>query len=85
MQSIKFERLGLERVTLFCSSTTPQQRKSHFDELLRHYYDTFFEELQSLGDGSEPFFSLDDLKEEYDACYPYGFALGLSFLSVNDD
>ena len=82
LQSTKVRRLGLELATLFCSSTSPQQRKGHFNELLRHYYETFFQELRSLGDDSEPFFSLDDLKEEYDECYLFGFALGFSFLSV---
>jgi hypothetical protein len=82
LQSTKVRRLGLELATLFCSSTSPQQRKGHFDELLRHYYETFFRELRSLGDDSKPFFSFDDLKEEYDECYLFGFALGFSFLSV---
>jgi hypothetical protein len=84
MQSTKYGRLGIELAVLFCSSTSAQQRQSHFDEFLKHYYDTFFAELRSLGDDSQPFFSLDDLKEEYDECYPFGFALGFSFLSVNN-
>jgi hypothetical protein len=76
--------IGVELAVLFCSSTSPQQRKAHFDELIKHYYDNFFEELQSLGDDSEPFFTLDDLKKEYDECYALGFALGFGFTSVSD-
>jgi len=62
---------------------SPEQRKGHFDELLRYYYDAFFEELKSLGDDSEPFFSFDDLKKEYDECYPFGFAMGFAHSQVN--
>jgi hypothetical protein len=83
MQGTRFGRPGIELVYFFCSSTSPEQRKGHFDELLRFYYDRFFEELRSLGDNSEPLFSIDDLKRDYDECYPFGFAMGFAHSQVN--
>ena len=78
MQGTRFGRPGIELAYLFCSSTSPEQRKDHFDDLLRYYYDCYFEELKSLGDDSEPYLSFADLKEEYEECYAFGFVIGLA-------
>ena len=82
MQGTRFVRPGIELVYFFCSSTSPEQRKGHFDELLRYYYDCFRDELKSVGGDSEPFFSFDDLKKDYDECYSFGFAMGFAHSQV---
>ena len=76
LQGTRLGRPGLELAYFFCSSTSPMQRKNYFEDLLRFYYNQFCEELKSLGGPSEPCFSLDELKKEYDECYPYGFIMG---------
>jgi hypothetical protein len=76
LQNTRIGRPGIELSYFFCSSTSPQQRKDHFEELLKFYYDCFFEEIKNLGDNSEPYFTFEDLKQEYDECYNYGFILG---------
>jgi len=58
LQNTRIGRPGIDLSYFFCSSTSPQQRKDHFDELLRFYYDCFFEELRNLGNTSEPYFTL---------------------------
>ena len=37
---------------------------------------SFFHELQGLGDTSEPCFTLEELKADYDDCYAFGFIMG---------
>ncbi len=76
LQNTRMGRPGLELAYFFCSSTSPQQRKLHFEELFQYYYDNFFEELKNLGDNSEPAFTLEELKEDFDDCYHYGFVMG---------
>jgi hypothetical protein len=39
LQNCRLGGLGLELGYFFCSSTSPEQRKNHLDELLRFYYD----------------------------------------------
>ena len=47
------------------------------------YYDWFFIELRQLGDNSsEPFFTFEDLLEEFDAGYPFGFVMGCAHSQV---
>ena len=76
MQTTRFGRPGIELAYFFCSSTSPEQRKNHIDELFGFYYDQFFKELRSLGDDSEPSFTLQELKADYDDCYAFGFIMG---------
>ena len=76
LQNTRLGRPGIELAYFFCSSTSPEQRKNHFDELFKFYYDQFFHELQSLGDTSEPCFTLEELKADYDDCYAFGFIMG---------
>ena len=76
LQSCRLGRPGIELAYFFCSSTTPQQRKEHFEDLFKFYYDQFFAELKDLGDNSEPQFSLEELRTEYDECYAWGFVQG---------
>ena len=82
LQNTRLGRAGVELAYFFCSSTSPQQRKSHFEDLLKLYYDCFYTELNNLGDNSEPFFTFDDLKEEYNDCFSYGFILGCMHAQV---
>ena len=82
LQNTRIGRPGIELAYFFCSSTSPQQRKDHFEELLRVYYDSFFEELRNLGNTSEPYFTFEDLKQEYDECYNYGFIMGCMHAQV---
>ena len=82
LQNTRLNRPGMELSYFFCSSTSPQQRKSHFEDLLKLYYDCFFEELKNLGDDSEPFFTLEDLQEEYNECFAFGFILGCMHAQV---
>ena len=82
MQTTRMGRPGIELAYFFCSSTSPQQRVDHFQDLLRHYYVCFFDELKNLGDTSEPFFTFDELNKEYDECYSYGFIMGCVHLQV---
>ena len=76
LQSCRLGRPGIELAYFFCSSTTPQQRKEHFQDLFKFYYDQFFAELKDLGDNSEPQFTLEDLRAEFDEGYPWGFVQG---------
>ena len=82
MQSARIDRPGIELAYFFCSSTSPQQRADNFQDLLRHYFVSFFDELRNLGDTSEPFFTLEELKEEYDECYSFGFINGCAHAQV---
>ena len=82
MQSARIDRPGIELAYFFCSSTSPQQRVDNFQDLLRHYFVSFFDELRNLGDTSEPFFTLEELKEEYDECYSFGFINGCAHAQV---
>jgi len=67
---------GLELAYFFCSSTSPQQRREHFQTLLKLYYNQFCEELKSLGDKAGEYFTYDALLEDFDECYPFGFIMG---------
>jgi len=82
LQNTRLGRPGIELAYFFCSSTSPEQRKNHFEDLLRFYYDQFFEQLNNLGDKSEPFFTFEELKEEYDDCYAFGFIMGCMHAQV---
>jgi hypothetical protein len=84
LQNTRLGRPGLELAYFFCSSTSPQQRKENFEELFQFYYDQFFLELTILGDTSKPFFSLEDLKKEYDECYTFGFVMGCMHSQVKN-
>jgi hypothetical protein len=59
------------------------QRKYHFEELLKFYYNRFCEELKNLGGSSKPIFTYAELKKEFDDCYPYGFIMGCMHSQVN--
>ena len=82
LQITRLCRPGYELAYFFCSSTSRQQRRNHFEELLQFYYDRFFQELKDLGDDSEPFFTFDDLKEEYSAGFVFGFIMGFMHAQV---
>jgi hypothetical protein len=41
LQGARLGRLGVELAYFLCSSTSPKQRREHFDELLHYYYDRF--------------------------------------------
>ena len=84
LQNTRIGRPGMELSYFFCSSTSPQQRKDHFEELLKYYYDCFFEELKNLGNNSEPHFTFEDLKQDYNECYPFGFIMGCMHSQVYD-
>ena len=48
----------------------------------RYYYDCFFTELALLGETGEPYFTFEELKKEYDECYPFGFSTGMLHAQV---
>ena len=77
LQNTRLGRPGCELTYFFCSSTTPEQRKDHLDELLRLYYDEFFEQLTILGDGcDQTCYTFDQLKDDYAECFSFGFVMG---------
>ena len=77
LQNTKLGRPGIELAYFFCSSTSPEQRKEHLDELLKLYYDEFFQQLTQLGGGCEKIvYTFEELKEEVNECYAFGFIMG---------
>lgn len=77
LQNSKLGRPGLELAYFFCSSTSPEQRKLHLVDLLELYYDEFNQQLTQLGGGiEEAVYTFEDLLEDFNECYSYGFILG---------
>ena len=77
LQNSKLGRPGLELAYFFCSSTSPEQRKNHLDDLLQLYYDEFLKQLTMLGGGCEKTcYTFNELKDDLNECYSYGFVLG---------
>ena len=76
LQCTRLGRPGVELAYFFCSSTSPQQRKDHFQSLLQFYYNQLCNELKNLGANAESYFSFDDLHKDFDECYSYGFITG---------
>lgn len=83
LQGMRVGRPGLELTYFMCSSTSPQQRRQHFDELIELYFDRFVQELKDLESGFEPPFNLEELKKEYDDCFEFGFIMGCGHAQVN--
>ena len=76
LQGTRLGKPGIELAYFFCSSTSPDQRKEHFEELLQLYYNQLSFDLQRLGDNQIPCFTFEELKQEYDECYAWGFLMG---------
>lgn len=84
LQNTKLGRLGIELAYFFCSTTSPEQRKDHLEELLQLYYDEFLQQLTQLGGGCEKTcYTLEKLKDDFNECYPFGFIMGCMHSQVN--
>jgi hypothetical protein len=81
LQRTQLGRIGFDLTYFLSSSASPLQREQHFDALLGLYYRTFCSELGMLGIEQIPL-TFDELLQEYDACFPYGFAMGLLHTQV---
>ena len=82
LQITRLGRPGMDLAYFLCSSTSPNQRKQHFDDLIQFYHDQFTQELKDLqGDFKAPF-SLEELKQEYNDCYKFGFIMGCGHSQV---
>lgn len=60
---------------LLGSSTTPEFRRDHLDEILSFYHGTLIEVLGGLGYPAL-LYPYDQLKQDYDECFVFGFAMG---------
>jgi len=58
LQNTRLGRPGIELAYFFCSSTSPKQRKDHFEELLRFYYDQFCQGINFINILRAAFFVL---------------------------
>ncbi len=83
LQGTRLGRPGVELAYFFCSSTSPKQRKEHFQTLIRFYYNEFSEQLKSLGADTKNCFTFEELLTDFDECYPYGFITGCIHAQVN--
>ena len=72
----------MELTYFLCSSASHNQRKQHFDDLIQFYFDQFNKELKDLGSDFKAPFSLEELKQEYDDCFEYGFVMGCGHSQV---
>jgi hypothetical protein len=83
LQNTKLGRPGIELAYFFCSSTSPEQRKDHLSDLLRFYFDEFYEQLTLLGGGCEKTcFTFKEIMEDFNECYPFGFIMGCMHFQV---
>ena len=85
LQGTRLGRPGVELAYFFCSSASPQQRKDHFQTLLKFYYNEFSNQLKSLGYNAESYLTFDELLTDFDECYPYGFITGCIHAQVNNN
>ncbi|CAL4183511.1 unnamed protein product, partial [Meganyctiphanes norvegica] len=60
------------------SSTTPELRKDHLDELLYYYHSIFIDATTKLG-SPVPFWTYQQFKKEYNRLAAYGFMKGIMF------
>ena len=85
LQNTKLGRPGIELAYFFCSTTSPEQRKGHMDELLQLYYSDFHQQLTQLGSGCEKTcYTFEELRDEVNECYAYGFIMGCLHSQVKE-
>jgi len=83
LQGTQVGRLGIELAYFMVSSTSPKQRVEHLDSLFHHYYDSLSAELKSLGYVDGPPFTFDEMVQDFEACYVFGFGSGCQHTLVS--
>ncbi|XP_076039886.1 uncharacterized protein LOC143024709 isoform X2 [Oratosquilla oratoria] len=61
------------------TSTTPELRKAHLDDVLRHYHETFTNVTKRL-DSPVPDYSYEEFREEYDKSALVGLIMGICLI-----
>ena len=82
LQGTRIGRPGMELAYFLLSSTSPEQRKEHFGDLVKYYHDRFIQELNGLESSFEAPFTLEELRAEVDNCYVFGFIMGCGHAQV---
>ena len=73
-------RPAIDLVYCLGSSTSPETREEHLEELLQFYHDKLTEILDKYG--YKDCYSLSDFKKDFHDCYIFGFVLGTSHAQV---
>jgi len=63
-QLVGISHPGNDLVYFLLTSTTPELRRKHFEEILSLYHDTLHQELEKVGQVGVDY-TLDDIKEDY--------------------
>ena len=75
LQMSRFARSTIELVYFFGSSTGPEFREKHLEEMLTFYHDTLMGFLNSYG-YDENVYTYSDLKADFIDCFPFGYYMG---------
>ena len=72
----------IDLVYFFGSSTTPEFREMHLEELLAFYHSILVQRLEALGH-DKSVYTLKKIKEDFNFCYPFGFFMAKTHAMVN--
>ena len=71
LQIMAYVQPGNDLAHFLMTSTTPELRKNHLDEVLHHYHDKLLKIVADLGEDLS-FYTFDILKEDYKLATPIG-------------
>lgn len=71
-QLIHRNRPGIDLVYFFFTSTDPDFREKHLDDLLKSYHGELVGHLDGFGYQGESLICFQDLKKQYKECYMFG-------------
>ena len=72
----RYAKPTVDLVYFFGSSTDPEFREKHLEDLLKFYHDTLMRFLKSYG-YDDSIYTYSDFKTDFIDCFPYGYSMGL--------
>ena len=74
-------RPTIDLAYLLGSSTSPEFRKEHLDEILSFYHKTLIDLLTSFGYSAQVY-PYDQLEKDFEECFVFGFVMAIMHAMV---
>ena len=75
LQLVRRARPSIDLVYLLGTSTGPEFREKHLEEILSFYHSTLIAGLTKFGYSSD-LYTYQQLKKDFDECFIFGFVMG---------